>query len=129
MPSGDEIGIMRPLSRSRWGPARSFLGLFWGAMRHVGPKTAILNSGKKYFGHFLGIELSDRAHNDRRLPTGLGGSRTCLQRGPSCVYRFLSLFIGHPLRSLAFLLVKNVPKKAGGRDDHLFKSPIGAQID
>jgi hypothetical protein len=39
---------------------------------------------------------------------------------------FLSLFIGHPLKSsLAFLLVKNVPKKVGGREDHLFKSLIG----
>ena len=91
-------------------------------MHHVGPKTAILNSGQKCFGHFLGIELADRAHNDHRLPTGLGGSRTRLQRGPSCVY---SLFIGHPLKSLAFLLVKNVPKKVGGREDHLFKSTIG----
>ena len=94
-------------------------------MHHVGPKTAILNSGQKIFGHFLGIELADRAHNDRRLPTGLGGSRPRLQRGPSCVYRFLGLFIGHPLKSLAFLLVKNVPKKFGGREDHLFKSLIG----
>ena len=37
----------------------------------------------------------------------------------------LGLFIGHPLKSLAFLLVKNVPKKVGGREDHLFKSLIG----
>ena len=124
MPSGDEIGTVRPLNRSRWGPTRVLLGPL-GAHAPRGPKTAILNSGQKCFGHFLGIELADRAHNDRRLPTGLDGSRTCLQRGPSCVYRFLSLFIGHPLKSLAFLLVKNVPKKVGGREDHLFRSLIG----
>jgi hypothetical protein len=103
---------------------RSFWAL-WGPMHHVGPKTAILNSGQKCFGHFLGIELADRAHNDHRLPTGLDGSRSCLQRGPSCVYSFLSLFVGNPLGSLAFLLVKNAPKKVGGRKDNLFKSPIG----
>ena len=68
-------------------------------MHHVGQKTAILNSGQKMLWHFLGIELAaDRAHNDRRLPTGLGGSRTRLQRGPSCVYRPLSLSIGQRIR-------------------------------
>jgi hypothetical protein len=34
----------------------------------------------------------------------------------------VSLFIGHPLKSLAFSLVENVPKKVGGREDILFKS-------
>jgi hypothetical protein len=36
-----------------------------------------------------------------------------------------SLGTRYPLKSLAFLLVKNVPKKVGGREDHLFKSLIG----
>jgi hypothetical protein len=114
MPSGDEIGTMRPLNRLRWGPTRVLLGPL-GAQAPRGPKNCYSELWAKNFGHFLGIELAaDRAHNDRRLllPTGLGGSRTRLQRGPSCVCRSLSLFIGHPLKSLAFFIGQKCPKKS-----------------
>ena len=58
MPSGDEIGTVRPLNRSRWGPTRVLLGPL-GAHAPRGPKNRYSEFWGKYFGHFLGIELAD----------------------------------------------------------------------
>jgi hypothetical protein len=53
MPSGDEIGTVRPLNRSRWGPTRVLLGPL-GARASRGPKNRYSEFRVKMFWAFFG---------------------------------------------------------------------------